>query len=252
MVLTPHPHVEHAGEGPVVLLLHGWGANSELWRPTIGCLRDKFTVIAPDLAGFGRTLPPPVPWGVEEYAQWVLALLDHRDISKATIVGHSNGGRIGIRLAAQWPERVEKLVLTSSAGIRPRRSILYHGRVMGFKATRRLAQAKPVPSQMRSWAAGKVTASGSEDYRSASGTLRATLVRLVNEDLSSDLGQIKAPTLLIWGDSDQDTPLRYGQKMEKLIPDAGLVVFSGAGHFAYLEQSERFCRVLHAFLSEIA
>jgi pimeloyl-ACP methyl ester carboxylesterase len=78
--------------------------------------------------------------------------------------------------------------------------------------------------------------------------LRATLVRCVNEDLRGLLPAIRVPTLLVWGSADRDTPLADGQLMERLIPDAGLVVFEGAGHFAYLDRLDQFCRVLTHFV----
>ena len=74
-------------------------------------------------------------------------------------------------------------------------------------------------------------------------------MRLVNEDVTPLLARVRAPALLIWGDRDTETPLAAAHVMERLIPDAGLVVFEGAGHFAYLEQPARFCRIVEVFLS---
>jgi pimeloyl-ACP methyl ester carboxylesterase len=248
--LEPRAHIERAGHGPAILLLHGWGTSAQLWRPVMGPLSASFSVLAPDLPGFGQTANPPAAWGVEDYARWVLALLDLHGLDRVHLVGHSNGGRVAIKLAAWWPERVEKLVLTSSAGIRPARSAAYRLRVASFKALRSLAGADIVPAGARRWAAARVAAGGSEDYRSATGTMRPTFVRIVNEDLRPDLRRIAAPTLLVWGDRDDATPLSDGQEMERLVADAGLVVFPGATHYAYLEQPARFCRVLEAFFGE--
>jgi pimeloyl-ACP methyl ester carboxylesterase len=90
--------------------------------------------------------------------------------------------------------------------------------------------------------------SGSEDYRNATPVMRDTLVRLVNEDLRHLLPNIKQPTLLIWGENDDSTPLSDGKAMEKLLPDGGLVVVKGAGHYCYLEQPSFVYRVLDSFL----
>ncbi|MDQ4065918.1 MAG: alpha/beta fold hydrolase, partial [Actinomycetota bacterium] len=87
----------------------------------------------------------------------------------------------------------------------------------------------------------------STDYRDA-GPMRPILVKVVNEDLTRMLPSVKAPTLLVWGSNDDAVPLAHARKMEALIPDAGLVVFEGAGHFAYLDQSDRFCKVARHFL----
>jgi pimeloyl-ACP methyl ester carboxylesterase len=87
----------------------------------------------------------------------------------------------------------------------------------------------------------------SEDYRNA-GPLRPTFVRVVNEDFGPLLPEITAPTLLVWGARDDAVPLSHARRMEEAIPDAGLVVFEDAGHFAYLDEPDRFCRIVRHFL----
>jgi pimeloyl-ACP methyl ester carboxylesterase len=173
--------------------------------------------------------------------------MDWLGVERANLVGHSFGGRVAIKLAALHPERVARLVLTDAAGIRPQRDWRYHARVRSFKAMRSLAQWRYTPQSLREWAGAQVARQGSPDYKAASGTVRGSFVRVVNEDLRAHLPGIKAPTLLIWGDRDEDTPLADAQLMERLIPDAGLVVFEGAGHYAYLEQSGRFCVIVKQF-----
>ncbi len=244
----PAPHLVRAGAGAPTLLLHGWGASSDLFASTIRGLGAAFDLIAPAFPGFGATPPPPVAWAVGDYVDWTLALMDALGIERANLIGHSFGGRGAIKLAALHPERVAKLVLTDAAGIRPQRDWRYHARVRVFKLTRALAQARATPQPLRAWAAARITRQGSTDYQAASGTVRSSFVRVVNEDLRAYLPRIQAPTLLIWGSDDTETPLADGQLMERLIPDAGLVVFAGAGHYAYLEQSGRFCVIVKTFL----
>ncbi|HEY1354663.1 MAG TPA: alpha/beta hydrolase [Ktedonobacteraceae bacterium] len=246
-IAQPPAYIERRGSGTPVILLHGWGASSALFHATIAGLEHAFALIVPDLPGFGRTPPPPGAWSVSDYTIWLVHLLDGLAIKRAHIVGHSFGGRIAIKLASAYPERVEKLVLTDSAGIRPQRTLRYWLRVRTFKTIRRLSHAAIAPGPVRTWAAARVATSGSSDYRLASGTVRSSFVRIVNEDLQSYLPRIQAPTLLVWGENDTDTPPADGRLMERLIPDAGLVVFEGAGHYAYLEQSARFCRILETF-----
>ncbi|HEY8326235.1 MAG: alpha/beta fold hydrolase [Ktedonobacterales bacterium] len=243
----PMPHLARAGAGTPTLLLHGWGASSDLFAATMRGLGDGFDLIAPDFPGFGKTAPPPAPWGVGEYMDWTLRLMDWLGVERANLVGHSFGGRVSIKLAALHPERVARLVLTDAAGIRPQRDWRYHARVRSFKAMRSLAQWRYTPQSLREWAGAQVARQGSPDYKAASGTVRSSFVRVVNEDLRAYLPRIHAPTLLIWGDRDEDTPLADAQLMERLIPDAGLVVFEGAGHYAYLEQPGRFCVIVKQF-----
>src|SRR5690606_23109753 len=89
---------------------------------------------------------------------------------------------------------------------------------------------------------------GSTDYREADGIMRRILVKVVNENLKPILGEIKAPTLLIWGDKDTATPLYMGKIMEREIPDSGLVVLEGAGHYSYLDDFNRFAIIIRTFL----
>lgn len=254
MVTSEYPaaHVTERGDGSPVLLLHGWGTSAELFVPIFDRLGAGRRLIAPDLPGFGDTPPPAEPWSVDDYAAWVVVLLDRLGVTRCDVIGHSNGGRIGIVLAAEHPELVRRLVLTDSSGIRPRHGLRYRYRVATYKALRRAQHATLVPRALRDAAQRRAGRRGSDDFRAASGTMRGTLVRLVNEDLTPLLPHVAAPTLLIWGDRDADTPLRDARVMERLIPDAGLVVFEGAGHFAYLEQAARFCTVVDVFLRDPA
>ncbi|HEY8755576.1 MAG TPA: alpha/beta fold hydrolase [Candidatus Dormibacteraeota bacterium] len=243
----PAAAVLDTGSGPALLLLHGWGARKELMAPIAERLQG-FRTIVPDLPGFGATPAPPQAWGVGEYAAWVIALLDRLGVERAHIVGHSNGGRVAIALAAAHPARVGRLVLTDSAGIRPRHGLVSRWRVATFKLVRAVSRWSWLPRALRDEAARRAALRGSEDYRAASGTVRASMVRLVNADLRPELSRLTVSTLLIWGGKDQETPLRDGRLMERLIPDSGLVVFDGCGHFAYAEEPDRFCRIVDVFL----
>ncbi len=235
-----------AGSGPAVLVLHGWGAKIEAVQPIISGLSPQLTVYAVDLPGFGETALPPAAWGVIDYAEWTRALMDELGLARPSIVGHSNGGRVAIHLASHHPERVDKLILVDSAGIRPKRGVRYHRRVAMAKTAKHAARLLGAPG--RALQQRVLARTASSDYANA-GPLRPTFVKLVNEDLTPLLSQIRASTLLIWGDEGNATPLSDGQMMERLIPDAGLVVLAGAGHFSYLDQPQRFARVAAHFLA---
>jgi UDP-N-acetylmuramoyl-tripeptide--D-alanyl-D-alanine ligase len=232
-----------SGEGrgaPPVVLLHGWGASIEAVAPIQDGLDSEFQIISFDLPGFGQSDVPPATWGSQEYAELIKQALDHLELTKVSLIGHSRGGAVSIALATRWPELVDRLVLANSAGIRHALPPLRRARVLAFKAARRLAG----PGPLSNWLVQRF---GSPDYRHA-GPLRSTLVRLVNEDLRPLLPRVAAPTLLIWGDQDQETPLADASIMQREIADAGLVVFPGAGHFSYAEDPGRFCWVVRNFL----
>ncbi|MDP8922620.1 MAG: alpha/beta hydrolase [Chloroflexota bacterium] len=237
------------GTRPIAVVLHGWGASSAAVASIQACLADSHDSVAPDLPGFGASDPLPAVWGSEEYLAIITALLDQLGIRRANLLGHSRGGHFAFAFAARHPDRVDRLVLIDSAGIRGRRGAAYQARVLAFKAGRRVLQSRPLAgprgAPLRALFERRF---GSADYRAACGPLRGTLVRLVNDDARHLLPNVQAPTLLIWGELDDATPLVDGQLMERLIPDAGLVVFPGAGHFSYADDPGRFCRVVSHFL----
>lgn len=234
-----------AGEGDVVLLLHGWGGEAASFQPVFDWLAQSHKVYALDLPGFGKSQIPPTAWNTSDYAQFVIAFLEKFRIPKAHFIGHSFGGRISIIISAEYPEKVDKLILVDSAGIKPRRTIKYQLRVGLAKIGKLLRRCGKYGVLV---ADAMSTRAGSKDYQNA-GDMRGTLVKVVNQDLRSLLPRITASTLLIWGEDDKDTPVSFGQIMEKEIPDAGLVVLKEAGHFSYLDQFPQFCRIVASFLN---
>lgn len=234
------------GSGPAVLVLHGWGASIEAVHPILAGLSPVATVYALDLPGFGQAELPPEPWGVEHYQEFVAAFMDALSLDSPTVVGHSNGGRIAIRMAATEPSRVSRLVLVDSAGIRPKRTLRWYRKVGMAKVGKYAARFLGAPGErLRELL---VERAASADY-AAAGPLRPTLVKLVNTDLRSFMPAISVPTLLVWGSQDTDTPLSDARLMESLIPDAGLVVLEDAGHFSYIDQPTRFGRIVSHFVA---
>jgi pimeloyl-ACP methyl ester carboxylesterase len=247
---SPRAALEDRGTGHPLLLLHGWGVSSELFAPILDALQPGRRLIVPDLPGFGATPEPGSAWSVHDYAAWCIALLDRLGIARVDLIGHSNGGRIGIVMAATYPGRIGRMVLVGSSGIRPRQTWRSAARVRSYKLLRAVERSTAVPPAVRRAARRRADQRGSADYRAVSGVMRGTLVRLVNEDVRSLLPHLHLPVLLIWGEHDTEAPLDDGRLMEQLIPDAGLVVFEGAGHYAYLEQPARFCRIVEVFLRD--
>lgn len=232
-----------------VLFLHGWGANITLFRQMISFISPHFRVIAPDLPGFGESNEPKEPWSVDDYVDFVIAFCKKMNMESCSVIAHSFGGRITIKLMSRknLPFTVDKIVLTGSAGIRPKRSAKSKLKTKFYKLSKKFLSAPPIKKLMPNALENLRRRNGSADYNAASPIMRQCLVKVVNEDLTELIHNINVPTLLIWGEKDDAVPLSDGQLMEKLIPDAGLVVFEGCGHYAFLEQSGRFCRILDSF-----
>jgi pimeloyl-ACP methyl ester carboxylesterase len=235
------------GDLPIVVL-HGWGAHIESVGPILAALEGASDLIALDLPGFGQSDPPDQAWDVDSYARFMIRFLDELGVPRAHLVGHSHGGRVSIALAADEPERVGRLLLVDSAGLRPKRGWRYRRRVAVAKLGR-LAAAVGGPPGRRLQERMRARVA-SRDYLEASEAMRGTFRAVIAADLSDRLPRIGAPTLLVWGDRDDDTPLWMGHRMEELIPDAGLVVLEGAGHYSYADSPGQFRAVARRFLLE--
>lgn len=232
---------------PAILLMHGWGCTHETLASVERTARAAgYRVVAVDFPGFGKSEEPREVWGVEEYTGQIERLVDALGITDPVLLGHSFGGRVGILYASRRP--VRKLILVDAAGIKPHRSLNYYRKVYTFKAMKRLMYLIYGREEAERRLDARRARSGSSDYAQASPMMRRILSKVVNEDLTSRLPLIKAPTLLIWGENDTATPIGDARKMEKLIPDAGLVSYPGCGHYSFLDNPAGFSAVLTSFL----
>ncbi|RSL28915.1 alpha/beta hydrolase [Salibacterium salarium] len=237
-----------SGEGTDIVLLHGWGVDMQAFAPVHQSLEKDFRVWSIDFPGFGKSTEPPEPWTVGNYTDFLGTLLKKLDIDQPILVGHSFGGRVSIKYASAHP--VHKVILVDSAGIKPKRKLKYYVKVYTYKAFKKLLNA-PVLNQYKDTILTKVKGKlGSTDYKNVSGTMQQTMVKVVNEDLRHHLPHIKVPTLLVWGENDEATPVEDGRLMEQTIPDAGLVVLDNAGHYSYLDKLNQFLLVIDSFLQK--
>lgn len=246
-------YYEILGEtGPTVVLLHGWGCSTELMKPVAEALTQDHRVLIPDFPGHGRSSPPPEPWGVPRYADCVLQLLRQTGFDPCSVVAHSFGCRVAAFLAAEHPDLFDRLVLTGAAGLKnepsadaQKRSARYQ---RGKRWAQRLGQVPGLSTLADQLQEKLIQKYGSADYKALSPEMRKTFNLVIGQDLRDYYARIRQSTLLVWGENDTATPLWMGQQMEAMIPDCGLVVFEGAGHFAYLEQLPRFRAILRSFL----
>jgi pimeloyl-ACP methyl ester carboxylesterase len=236
--------VELGAGGEPVVVLHGWGGRIESMAPVLSCLSDRRRVLALDLPGFGESPAPETAWGTADYADFVIAVLAGAGVTKADFVGHSFGAKTSLYLAATAGPLVSRLVLAGSSGLRTPPSLKARMKRGVSRAGRAAGAFGPPGRALRAAVYRRIA---SEDYRNA-GPLRPTFVKVVNEDLAPLLPRVAVPTLLVWGTEDDAVPVAHARTMEGAIPDAGLVLFEGAGHFAYLDEPDRFCRVVRHFL----
>ncbi len=240
-------NINTAGEGDPVLLLHGWGCTNAIFKDIQAVLSTNYKTYNFDFPGFGASGEPAEVWGVEEYTRMVESFVKENNIKKPALMGHSFGGRVSIVYASR--NEVSKVVLVDAAGIKPKRPFKYYRKVYTFKFLKWLCNTFLPKDKAQAIIDKRRRGAGSSDYNNASPMMRAILSKVVNEDLKHLMPNIKAPTLLFWGDADTATPLSDAKTMEKLIPDAGLVIAHGTGHFSFLENPGLFTTVIKNFFN---
>ena len=244
-------HYRVSGTGAQsVILLHGWGCDLHIFDVLHNQLANHFTVFTLDLPGFGKSSEPPTVWGIEDYTAHLEAFVEAKNIANPILIGHSFGGRMSILYASRNP--VKKIILAGSAGVKPTRSLSWYAKVYSYKTAKNVLPLLVGKNKAQEWIDDYRQQAGSADYNSASPRMRGILSKVVNEDLQYAMPKITAPTLLVWGEDDTATPLQDAKIMEKLIPDAGLVIFKGAGHYAFLERKGEFGIIADNFLQETA
>ncbi len=223
-----------------IIFLHGWRSESSVWKNLAKNLPSReFMSYLIDLPGFGESPAPKVAFGVQDYARLVNNFAEKQGVKSAIIVGHSFGGRIGIVLAAKYPDLVGKLVLVDSAGIKKE----YPGREKMAKIVKPLFK----PKFMHGLRQKIYKRIGSEDYL-ATPALTETYLKVINQDLTSELSKIVQPTLLIWGADDVATPVSDAKIMKEKINNSKLEILEHAGHFSFLDQPEKFRRIFENYI----
>ena len=238
------------GDGDeTVVMLQGWGTDLGVYDSVADTINGSYRFVQFDLPGFGGSDEPREPWNVDAYADFFCRFMQALDIQKATLIGHSYGGRVIIKLAARdsIPFEIQNIVLIDSAGIVPEKTFSQKMKIRRYKALKKVLNLKVVyalfPELVDDWRSRQ----GSADYRNASPMMRQCLVMAVNEDLRNLLPKIRQDTLLIWGDKDTATPISDAKIMEEMIPNSGLAVIEGTGHYSFLEQPVIFRNIMRAY-----
>ena len=240
---------EVSGEGAPVILLHGWLCSLDTMKPIANVLQ-SFKVYNVDLPGFGKSDMPQNPFNTNDFGDFLDGFIKGLKIENPILIGHSNGGRTIINYAGRELGKINKIVLIDSAGIKPKRKIGYYIRVYTFKFLKKFLGIFPnveMFNNIRERVLGKF---GSSDYKNSPEILRKTMSTIINEDQTKLLKNIKAPTILLWGENDEDTPISDAKIMEEIIQDASLIEIKGAGHFSYLDSYNQCMEIIKEFLKE--
>src|SRR4051812_13887606 len=258
-----------AGDGPLLVLLHGIASTSDTWSPVADALAARHTVLAPDLLGHGDSAKPRGDYSLGAYASGVRDLIAALGYDRATVVGHSLGGGIAMQFAYQFPERIERLVLIGSGGLgREVHLILRAATLPGSELVLALlggAWLRATGGALGG-ARGRLGLKTGEDLGGVAtgiGSLadagaRGAFVQTARAAIDARGQRVSAtdrlylapglPTLIVWGERDPIIPVAHGRDAHAAMPGSRLEVFADAGHFPHREQPARFVSVLEDFV----
>lgn len=249
--LLIHYYIEGEGRTPIIFL-HGWRSEAAVWHNTIHQLTHAlpsktYSMYAIDLPGFGKSEIPQHPFTLRDYAnivkEFITRIRNPKSEIRSLIIGHSFGGRIAVKLAAEHPKFIQKLILVGCGGARGQSA-----KRKAFSACAKIVKPFFTPRFMHPLRKKIYQALGAEDYV-ATPELKETYLNIINEPLEPLFPRITTQTVIIWGDKDKEAPREYGEKMHRSIRGSRFTVISNAGHFCFLDQPEEFIKIITPFLT---
>src|SRR5215211_1034488 len=246
---------ERKGEGPPLVLLHGYVGDRRMWRPQIDGLSDEFTVVAWDAPGYGGSSDPPEDFRLSDFADCLAAFVDVLGLERPHVAGLSFGGGLALELYHRHPSLPRALVLASAyagwAGSLPAEVVEQR-----LQQALRLADQSPnrlvtelMPTMFTDSAPAELVEEFAASVREFHPVgLRANSRAFAEADLRDVLPTIDVPTLLLYGDEDVRAPSNVAHDLHARIPGSRLVVIPGAGHVCSIDAAERFNSEVRAFL----
>ena len=271
-------HVATAGSGPPLLLLHGWPEYWRTWELVMARLADRFTLIAPDLRGFGASDKPGGPWGADDHAGDLLALLDAMGVAQVGVVGHDVGGAVMLSLARRAPERLRGLVFFdfSYPGIGARMGTPDRLNEIWYQSFHQMPMAPALVGAsretcrayighfLRHWAHRKDAfddvmedwvdnflapgnLAGGFAYYQAMHAGRAAMMR----GEAPVLPPIAVPTCVRWAEDDAIFPYAWTDRLGETFSDLDLAMFKGVGHYPHREAPDAAAAEIAGFFGRL-
>ncbi len=226
-----------------VILLHGWGVSASVLNQLAKFLvNNDYVVYLIDFPGFGKSPVPKKVLNLKDYVFLLKELIEKEIKDEVVILGHSFGGRVAIKFASNFPELVKKLILIDSAGFikNDLKTKLFKFLSKIFKPLSRISIFSGIKIKIYRFL-------NTEDYL-AYPELKETYKNIVSEDLTEELKKIKSATLIIWGEDDRTTPLKWGEKMHNLIYNSKFFKIKG-GHFVFIDNHLETFLIIKNFLT---
>jgi pimeloyl-ACP methyl ester carboxylesterase len=237
-----------------LLILPGWGSNSERWQRVKELLEEKGTeVFILDLPGFGRIPSPPEVWGRSDYIDWIFQRVKEKNWQKFNLLGHSFGGSLAVKIAtnptfSQKGERIGKLILCAPAIIRRRSSKSYLFYWLAFLGKKifslpGLKKLSPLAQKLI------YKLAGTRDYYIADGIMKEVMKKIwTEEDLLLALEKIEIPTLILWGEKDDVLPVKDAYEIKEKIKNSELKIIPKAKHSPHREVPDELAEIIINFL----
>jgi pimeloyl-ACP methyl ester carboxylesterase len=242
------------GKGKPILILHGWGGSSDSWKNVIEIVGgNKFNVICPDLPGFGKSDDPKEPWNINDYIQFVFEFTKQVKIEDFTLIGHSFGGGLSTKITGEHNNKVDRLILCNSAVIRAKERLSLRQKVA--RTSSRIARPFLTNDFFKEKIEPKLKPlvyriAGNYDYFSANDVMKKTFKKVFVEDLRAYAAYVKRPTLIVWGELDQITPLEDAYELNKIIENSELSIIKNVGHAPHLKTPEELSNIIIDFLNK--
>ena len=225
------------GEGKPMLILHGWGSNSEKWIKVGQILAEKkpstslgagIQIIVPDLPGFGKSQEPTVAWSLDDYVDWLYEFCDAISELKNEfyLLGHSFGGALATKFTIRYNQKVERLFLISAACIRKNTTI----KKVFYRISKIIKVFSFLPYYQQFRKSIYKFIIKKSDYLNQEGIMKETYLKVILDDLSYKMSFVKVPTIIIWGEKDTLTPIEYGNFINKKVINSKIIIIPSADH----------------------
>jgi len=230
-----------------ILILHGWGSRAENWSRVKELLENQgYKVFVPDLPGFGENSPLSRAWAIDDYVEWVSDFCEKNNLSQFFLLGHSFGGAVAVKFSLKYPEKVKKMFLVASSGIR--RKTIKKEILKKIANFLKFFSFLPFYSSIRK-IFYKIVIQKS-DYPYTEGIMKETYLKIINEDISSCFSEVSVPTIIIWGDKDDVLPVENAYFINQKIKNSDLVIIPGVNHDLERKVPEILAEKIKEFLSD--
>ena len=249
-------YYEVQGNGPPLLLVSGLNGVASFWAPHVPAFAERYTVILHDHRGTGRSSHTRMRYSVEQMTDDLVQLMDHLEVPRAHLIGHSTGGAIGQTLALDRPERLDRLVLSATwtaADAYFRRLFKVRSMILETGGPAAYVQTNPLfmnPAAYTRDHEAEIAAAEAVATKAfpPPEVMLSRIEAIVRFDRRAELGRITAPTLVFGARDDIVTPVYYSEELGRLIPNAETVILPDGGHFYPIVHAEAFRDTVLDFL----